>query len=246
MRRDLINISESDGSISASGSCKSIYNFTKVGDVLFSRCGCNELSISHFVLCEEWKVLEVTKERSDNVQMCCWYSQSRQSDQTHVGVSDSDAVFIGWAINLTKDVPSSSTGVIHLRITSHSLACSRCWQKFVLGCTTRGSLAFFLRNKTENLARGEGGWLSSDTTRSFIHVRRDVGDPERPHSEIEYLSRKKAELTLNRLFNFNPPRCVVWVKLCVIMVFTPEMLRGYNGPEEWKREWIKVQDTYNQ
>ena len=53
VRRDLINISESDGSISASGSCKSIYNFTKVGAVLFSRCGCNELSISHFVLCEE-------------------------------------------------------------------------------------------------------------------------------------------------------------------------------------------------
>ena len=54
VRRDLIDISESDGSISASGSCESIYNFTKeVGTVLFSRCGCNELSISHFVLCEE-------------------------------------------------------------------------------------------------------------------------------------------------------------------------------------------------
>ena len=60
VRNDLINISESD-----EGGCESIYNFTKeVGAVLFSRCGCNELLISHFVLCEEQIVLEVTKEQT--------------------------------------------------------------------------------------------------------------------------------------------------------------------------------------
>ena len=45
--------------------CESIYNSTKeVGAVLFSRCGSNELLTSHFVLCEEQIVLEVTKEQT--------------------------------------------------------------------------------------------------------------------------------------------------------------------------------------